>query len=118
MGFDSDQIAELKQFYPELSEQDEGGQTLILISNLKLPDGCTPEVVDALLFPFTRDNYPSRLYLSQKITHKGEGLNWAPPTGAIIGNRQWWAVSWHTHQVSQRLLGMVTAHLQAFVCKK
>jgi hypothetical protein len=118
MTFEADQVVELKRVYPDVSGQDEGGQTLILIPNLKLPEGCTPEVTDVLLFPVSRDGYPSRLYLSEKIAHNGEGQNWHPPTGAIIGNRQWWAVSWNTHQPRQRLLGMVTAHLQAFVCKK
>jgi hypothetical protein len=118
MHFEVDELNELKRLYPEISAQDEGGQTLILIANLKLPEGCTPAVTDALLFPVPRDGYPSRLYLSQKITHKGEGQNWQPATGSIIGNRQWWAVSWNTHQPKQSLLAMVTAHLQAFVCKE
>ena len=117
MSLNSDQIAEMKQVYPDLSAQDEGDQTLILISNLKLPDGCTPATVDALLFPCPRDGYPSRLYFAQKITHGGPGQNWNPKDGQTIGNRTWYALSWHTHQEKQRLLGMVTAHLQA-LCKK
>ena len=72
------------------------------------------------LCPFPRDGYPSRLFLSAKITHKGQGVNWNAD-GVMIAGRKWWAVSWNpfknkqpNQDVNQRLLGMVTAHLQAF----
>jgi hypothetical protein len=97
---------------------DDGGASFILISPLPLPEGCEPQIVDGLLCPSLRDGYPSRLFLSAKITHKGPGQNWNPQTSVLIAGRQWWAVSWHTHNDNQRLLGIVTAHLQAFQCKR
>ena len=117
MSFEADQINELKAVYPNISALDEGGLTLIQIAGLKLPEGCSPAVVDALLWPYPRDGYTSRLFLSSKITHQGEGINWNH-AGGFIANRAWYAVSWQTNKSDLRLLGMVTAHLQAFTCKK
>jgi hypothetical protein len=113
MAFDLKQVDELKCYHFNLQVAEEGGFTFILIPELRMPDGCTPQTVDALLCPFTRDGYPSRLFLSSKVVHKGPGQNWNA-NGVILFGRQWWAVSWHTHKEDQRLLGMVTAHLQAF----
>jgi hypothetical protein len=117
MSFEADQITELKVVYPNISALDEGGLTLIQIAGLKLPEGCSPVVVDALLWPYPRDGYTSRLFLSSKITHQGEGINWNH-SGGFIANRAYYAVSWQTNKSDLRLLGMVTAHLQAFTCKK
>ena len=117
MPFDQEQIDELKSCYPNLNALDDGGQSYILISPLCLPLGCDPDQVDGLLCPSQRDGYPSRLFLSVKVKHKGPGQGWNPQDGLIIAGRQWWAVSWHTHRENQLLLGMMTAHLQAFQCK-
>jgi len=113
MALEQDQIDELKTCCPNLSAIMDGGKEYVLISGLKLPEGCNPKVVDALLCPTMRDGYTSRLFLSSKVTHKGEGQNWNAANVAIA-NRNWWAVSWKTNHDSLRLLGMVTAHLQAF----
>jgi hypothetical protein len=120
MAFDQDQIDELKSCYPNLGAVEDGEKSFILISPLPLPVGCVPQVVDGLLCPFLRDGYPSRLFLSAKITHKGQGQNWNAD-GVMIAGRKWWAVSWNplknkqpNQDVNQRLIGMVTAHLQAF----
>jgi hypothetical protein len=113
MAFDNEQIEELKTCYPELSLVEEGGCSFILIANLQLPGGCDPPRVDGLLCPTARDGYPSRLFLSAKVTHKGQGQSWNAD-GVMIAGRKWWSPSWNTKQSNQRLLGMVTAHLQAY----
>ena len=115
MEFDPDQINELKAYYSNLSAVEEGGYKFILIPQLPLPPGCIPQIVDGLLCPTLRDGYTSRLFLSAKITHKGKGQNWNPASGVMIAGRTWWAVSWKTNKDDLRLLGMVTAHLQAFI---
>jgi len=117
MTIDQEQVEELRSCYPNLMAVEDAGQTFVLISPLPLPSGCEPKTVDGLLCPFLRDNYPSRLFLSAKVSHSGQGQNWNA-VGVMIAGRQWWAVSWHTHNNNQRLLGMVTAHLQAFKCKQ
>lgn len=113
MAFDQDQVNELKRYYPKLQDAEEGGQSFILISEMALPSGCDPQMVDGLLCPSLRDGYPSRLFFSSKIVHRGRGNNWNAD-GVVILGRRWWAVSWHTHKNNQRLLEMVTTHLQAF----
>lgn len=55
MALEQDQIEELKTCYPNLGEVPDGENSFILISALTLPDGCNPQVVDALLCPFKRD---------------------------------------------------------------
>jgi len=113
VAFDQEQIGELKSCYAEIAAVEDGGAEFILIRNLKLPKGCDPEVVDALLCPTLRDNYTSRLFLSSKVKHNGQGQNWNAEN-VVIANRNWWAVSWKTNTENLRLLGMVMAHLQAF----
>ena len=113
MALDQEQIDELKSCYPEIAAAEDGGTEFILIRNLKLPKGCDPQVVDALLCPTLRDNYTSRLFLSSKVKHSGPAQNWNA-VNVVIVNRNWWAVSWNTNADNLRLLGMVTAHLQAF----
>jgi len=116
MAFDQDQVNELKQYYLNLQVVEEGGQPFILFPDLVLPVGCSPQNVQGLLCPMPRDGYSSRLFLSSKVSHGGPGQNWNA-NGVIIAGKPWWAVSWKTNVNDQRLLGMVTAHLQAFQCK-
>jgi len=118
MAFEQDQVDELKRYYSNLQVVEEGGQKFIFFPNLQLPLGCNPQTVEGLLCPAPRDGYPSRLFISAKVTHSGSGQNWSPAGGVMIIGRQWWVVSWHTHNDNQRLLGMITAHLQAFQCKQ
>lgn len=118
MSFDETQIKELKSLCPSLMGVEDGGTAYISIPKLKLPNECAPEVVDALLCPSTRDGYNSRLFLSEKVNHKGPGQNWNPNDGVIIANRRWWAVSWNTNAEKLRLLQMVLNHLDAFTCKQ
>jgi hypothetical protein len=113
MGLDHGQIEELKGCYPNLKLLEEGGVEFVFISPLPLPPGCTPGSVDGLLCPSLRDSYTSRLFLSARVAHGGQGQNWNA-NGVVIGGRKWWAVSWRTNQDKLTLLGMVIAHLQAF----
>lgn len=112
--FPQEQIDCLKTLYPGLSMAEEGGLSFILIENLKLPEGCEPRVVKGLLCPMKRDGYPSRLFISAKVSHKGKGQNWNPTNGCVILGQQWWAVSWKTTQPDQTLSQMVLDHLLAF----
>jgi hypothetical protein len=117
MVFEQNQVGELKRYYSNLQVVEEGGQKFIFFPNLKMPLGCNPQTVEGLLCPTPRDGYPSRLFLSTKVTHSGPGQNWNA-SGVMIVGKQWWAVSWKTNNNDQRLLGMLTAHLLAFQCKQ
>jgi hypothetical protein len=105
----------MKQAFASLCTASEGGINFILIPSLKMPAGCEPAVVDALLCPSQRDSYRSRLYLSYKIRHKGPGQNWN--ADQIILGRRWFAVSWRVDPSVTRLLALLAAHLEAFTCK-
>lgn len=109
-----EQIEVLKSVYPTLSLMEEGSFNFIQIENLKLPEGCEPRMVKGLLCPMDRDGYPSRLFLSTKVGHRGAGKNWNPATGTLIRGEHWWAVSWKTARPDQTLLEMVLDHLGAF----
>lgn len=112
-----DQIDGLKLLFPALAAAEEGGTMFIRIENLILPEGCEPRKSDALLCPVARDGYSSRLFLSEKISHRGAGTNWNPSNGSVILGRQWWAVSWRT-RAGQTLSEMVLDHLGAFRAKE
>jgi hypothetical protein len=109
-----DQVAALKTLYPELSVATEGEVEFVRIEHLKLFDGCEPRVVTGLLCPVPRDGYPSRLFLSQKISHRGKGQNWNPNHSVVILGEQWWALSWKPTRQNQTMIEMVLDHLEAF----
>ncbi len=97
---------------PDLSVAQEGGYTFIHIANLHLPQGCQPQIVNALLCPTLREGYNSRLFLSAQIVGAGSVvLNW---NGNIrVLEQNWYAISWQT-QPGLRLAEMLIIHLKAF----
>lgn len=117
MAFDQSQIEELKSYYPGIGALTDGGTEFILIPSVRLPEGCSPEVLDALLCPTPKDGYPSRLYMSQKPTHQGPGQNFNA-NGVLIAGRKWWAPSWNTNKTGLSLLGALLAHLDAYKCNQ
>ena len=99
------EIVDLCQSAHEIRE---GGQLFVYLQGLRLPHGCGPAEVDALLALHRRDGYESRLYLSQRISHKG--ANW---TTACIVDRQWHTWSWQGVSPEQRPIQVLAAHLKA-----
>lgn len=110
MNFNEDEIAELKLLAPDLSSAQEGGNHFILIKGLKLPSGCCPTTVDALLCPRMREGYNSRLYFSEKITGCPE-RNWNGQLRLLEKN--WFAISWQV-PTGMRLSETLLVHLKAF----
>ena len=107
--FPADQIEELRQF-GKLQQAQEGGTTFLLISQLIMPAGCTPDRVDVLLCPTPRDGYASRLFFAEQVRKPGCALNW---NGTVrILERNWHAFSWRTSGQSSRLAQMVGEHLR------
>lgn len=111
MSFPQEQIDALKALGTEVRIFVEGGITYFWILNLCLPDGCSPSQTDALLCPSARDNYPTRLFFSQRITSR-VGLNWNA-NGVRIGEKVWHAFSWKDVSASLGLVQILTAHLGA-----
>jgi hypothetical protein len=104
-----DQIEELRALCESISQCDEGGHTYLLLSKLRLPDGCQLALVDVLLCPMEREGYASRLFFAEKVGTR-EARNWN--TSVRILERTWHAFSWRT-QKGLRLAQMIAAHLKA-----
>ena len=106
MNFPEEQVSELNRLFPGVQACEEGGTTFLLIPNLKLPDGCKPEAVDALFCPTARDGYTSRLFFAEKVK---AGPNWNG--AARVLERNWFAFSWKVAE-GLRLAQMVAEHLR------
>src|ERR1043165_5972301 len=91
MPFPQDQVDELKQLFPGVAHGVEGSAEYFLIPSLRLPQNCTPEIVDALLCPSPRDGYPSRLFFSQ-LVRCTPNPNWNKQNERIL-ERNWFAFS-------------------------
>jgi hypothetical protein len=115
MTLDPSQFAEILEICPAAREVKEGDATLVLLHDLRLPDGCQPATIRALLWPAARDGYSSRLFFSQRITPVAKAnqqpLNWNA-NGVRILEENWHAFSWQTRG-GQRLAQMIGQHLQA-----
>ncbi len=104
-------LHELMQLCQEAKEFTEFGKKYVLLVGLKLPEGCTPNVVDALLCLDERDGYSTRLYFAQKVSSKN-GVNWNAVNVTIL-QRNWFAYSWRV-EASPRPIEILAQHLKAF----
>lgn len=115
MPLEPGQFAEVLEICPAAREVKEGDATLVLLSDLLLPDGCQPAMTRALLWPTPRDGYSSRLFFSQRIAPAAkvnqQALNWNANSVRIL-EENWHAFSWQTRG-GQRLAQMIGQHLQA-----
>ena len=111
MQFPGDQIEELKQLCPGARQHEESGIPYFFLPQLRLPDGCSPAQLDALLCPTAQHGYTSRLFFEQVINSR-QSQNWN--TTARIMERNWRAISWQIPQTNLRLAQMVAVHLRAF----
>lgn len=114
MGLSQSQLEEMKAtFGNSLTSVSDAGVEYVLIPSLKLPDGCVPAEVVALLCPTPRDGYESRLFFSVPIRSERTptALNWNA-NGVRIAERIWHAYSWKV-AAGLRLTQAVAAHLKA-----
>jgi hypothetical protein len=109
MNYPEEQTTELKSIAKEVLLCEEGGKVYFVLKGLKLPNGCTPTEIDALLSPTERDGYPSRLFFAEKIS-ANKSLNWNGNNVRIL-ERNWFAYSWKLNSPVLRLAQMVAAHL-------
>lgn len=112
MEYPPDQVQELADVYGSVSGQPEAGLPYFLISGLHLPDGCAPQVTDALLCPMPRDGYASRLFFSDHITGP-RALNWNAQNIRIL-ERNWYAFSLQIRE-GMRLAQIVATFMSALV---
>lgn len=111
MQFPEEEVAELEQICPGARQYEEGGIPYFFLPQLRLPDGCSPAQVDALLCPTAHHGYTSRLFLVQRIS-SSQLRNWS--TGARIMERNWEAISWQIPQTNLRLAQVLAIQLRAF----
>jgi len=107
-----DELTELQRLFPGARAYEEGGVHYYLLPNLRLPVGCTPTTVDALLCPILQDGYPSRLYFAQRRAGPVE-RNWNAQQRHILG-RTWEAFSWDNVR-GRRLADLVLAHVRGLL---
>lgn len=96
--------------FPNAKFLHEGGFYYIYISELKLPQGCIPEAIPALLCISPKDGYDSRLYLPQKI-NGSVSRNWN--SDLYLLDSIWHSISWRT-QPGLSYLEMLMVNLTAF----
>lgn len=101
-------MEEIRAISTEAALLGEGGLSYVLLPGLKLPVGCTPSICDGLLCLNPRDNYPTRLFLSQQVP--GKGNNW---NMFRILDRTWYSWSWNHVQYTGRPAETLAQHLVA-----
>lgn len=109
--FPKEQIDNLKLLCPGIQQGDEGGVTYFLLPQLKIPDGCQPAQVDALLRPTKQsDGYNSRLYFAERIQSR-KTLNWTGQSRIL--ERNWHVFSWQVQAPNLTLIQILQEHLDA-----
>ena len=107
------EIAELNQLCAGAKVMTEADSVYVFMPALKLPKGCTPATIDALLrikSPLT--DYPTRLFFTSAFASP-KAVNWTP--AVVILQRQWTAYSWKDIQPDRPLIELVAEHLRALV---
>jgi hypothetical protein len=112
MIFPDDEIEEQAKLFPGTQRFEERGKPYFLLPNMRLPEGCEPQVADGLFCQVDRgEGYPSRLFFSSQVKSKNS-RNWNTMNARII-ERNWFAFSWRIGDQKLRLAQMVAAHMKA-----
>jgi hypothetical protein len=101
-------LAELTAICGEARELVEAGIKFIHLRKLRLPGGCQPAEVEALLCLGTCNGYLTRLFLSQQVA--GKRSDWLPQH--ILG-RTWYTWSWNGVPAHLRPAEILAEHLRA-----
>ncbi len=106
--FTADEIAALKLICPEVQQAEEAGVTFFLLPHLKLPVGCEPAELDALLCPTNHSGYNSRLFFAEVVKTPNQ-RNW---NGTLrVLERNWHAFSWQFEPSGLNLVQILQVHL-------
>jgi hypothetical protein len=103
-----DALREIRLICPEAEEMAAGDLLYVYLPQLKLPIGCMPSVVDGLLCLKPRDGYPTRLFLSEPVS--GKGNNW---NIFHILDKAWHSWSWNNVPYMGRPAETLAQHLVA-----
>jgi len=91
----------------------DAGQRYVHVPTLRLPEGCTRDVLATLVCMDTRDGYPTRLFFSEQFSTTARALNWTAPVA--IGGQTWYAFSWKDVPSSTRPVEVLIGHLAALL---
>jgi hypothetical protein len=102
-------FTKVKAAFPDAELWTEGGQQIVFLPKLGIPTNGKIQRTDALLWPWPRDSYDSRLFLTVRVPGKGDNWN-----VFNIQGRQWHACSWRGVPSSLPWLEILANHLRAF----
>lgn len=102
--------SEFLELLPNSKFIQEGGFNYVFIPEMKLPEGCNPKIVKAMLCITPRDGYDSRLFLSEKVDGCPQ-RNWN--SSIYIVDSTWHGISWKTAP-GLTYIEMLMVNLSAF----
>jgi hypothetical protein len=104
------ELVKLRELYPAAEIWTDGGKPAVFMPRLQFKAGNTVQTRDALLWPQARENYATRLFLSDRVAG-GCAQNWHPYS---ICGRQWYACSWQGVPATLSWIEILANHLRAF----
>lgn len=110
----TDELEQLKKYCASVSQHFEAGVEYFHLKDLRLPEGCTPAVVDAIFRPAAGDDYESRLGFLEKIATPFP-RNW---TEIRILDRNWAAFSWRYPFNGLTLVQKLLGHFEGLISNK
>lgn len=104
------ELEKLRTLCPQAEILTEGGQPAVFLPGVQFQAGSARVTRDLLLWPSPRDNYLTRLFLSQQV---GGSVARAWTAFTVCG-RSWWAVSWQGVPADLPWIEILANHLRAF----
>lgn len=104
------ELVRLQALCPAAELWTEGGKPVPFLPGLSFQTPGGRQTRDALLWPWPRDGYLTRLFVSEVITAP-EAKNWNPFN---IQGRTWFACSWQGVVDSLPWIEILANHLRAF----
>lgn len=102
------EIGTLTSMCPEAAVMTDAGIDYVYLPKLKVKSANTFHTIDALLCPAKHGGYMTRLFLSEKIS--GRGNNWS--VHSILG-RTWHTWSWNNVPDTLSPAQILSAHMRA-----
>lgn len=105
---DTQQFEDLKAFVPDAIVMRDGAIDYVFLPWFKVQVAGTERVLDCLLCPVQHGGYTTRLFLSERLNHRGQ--NWSVHN--ILG-REWHTWSWNNVPPTLPLVQILLSHLGA-----
>lgn len=104
------ELTKLRQLCPKAELWTEGGRHIVFLPGVEFPVNGTRVTCDLLLWPFTREGYLSRLFLSVQVAAP-RAKNW---NVFNIQGRKWHACSWQGVPNTLPWIEILANHLGVF----